>query len=90
MQVSQSGWQVRQRPEEENELEGQVETHWPLKASWLFAQERQNEAESTHVLQEESHAVHVKLSVGERKVPVGQLSTQAPWESTKPGRHPVH
>jgi len=33
VQVSQSGWQVRHLPEEENELDGQVETHWPSEAS---------------------------------------------------------
>jgi hypothetical protein len=34
--------------------------------------------------------VQVRLSVGERKVPVGQLSTHLPLESTKPGKQPVH
>ena len=34
--------------------------------------------------------VQVRLSVGERKVPVGQLATHLPWDSTRPGKHAVH
>ena len=32
----------------------------------------------------------VTLSLGSRKVPVGQVSMHLPWESTKPGKQPEH
>lgn len=91
-QVAQSGWQVVHTPEFEvvKELDGQEETHFPREASWLLEQVRQNVELPAQVVQEESQAVHVRLSVGERKVPAGQLGTHFPCERTKPGKQPVH
>ena len=43
---------MRQDPAEENVLEGQLETHFPVEASWLFAHLRQNVADPTHVSQD--------------------------------------
>lgn len=76
--VAQSGWHVTQAPEELNVLDGQELTHCPLDASILFAHVKQKLALPAHVLQDEEHAVQVRLSVGERKVPVGQLCTHCP------------
>lgn len=89
-QLAQSGWQARQEPEEENVLEGQLETHLPAAASWLDAHVRQNVADPAQVLHEKSQGVQVRLSWGETNVPDGQLSTHLPFDSTKPGRQPVH
>lgn len=89
-QVAQSGWQLRQELEEEKVLEGQLETHFPLKASWLEVHVRQNVDEPEQVPQLESQAVQVKLSWGDRNVPEGQLSRHFPLERTEPGRQPVH
>lgn len=77
-------------PDEEKELEGQEETHFPAEASWLLAQVRQNVDDPAHVPQDESHLVQVVLSFGSKKVPEGQLSTQVPLFRTKPGRHDEH
>lgn len=77
-------------PEELKDVEGQEETHDPADASWLLVHVRQNFELPAHVEHDESHAVHVKLSVGERNVPVGQLDMHFPPESTKPDRQPVH
>jgi hypothetical protein len=51
-QVAQSGWHERQDPEEENVLEGQLETHFPAEASWLLAHVRQNVEDPAHVSQD--------------------------------------
>lgn len=61
-QLAQSGWQLRQAPAEEKVLEGQLETHFPLEASWLEAQVKQNVDEPEQVPQLESQAVQVRLS----------------------------
>ncbi|KAJ7808096.1 hypothetical protein B0H14DRAFT_3482724 [Mycena olivaceomarginata] len=53
----------RQEPRAEKVLEGQMATHLPDEASWLEAQVRQNVGEPVQVVQEESQAVQVKLSV---------------------------
>lgn len=88
--VAQSGWHARHEPEELKVLDGHEETHDPLDASLLLAQVKQKVDDPAQVLQEESQAVQVKLSVGLRNVPDGQLSIQAPPDRTYPGRHPVH
>lgn len=90
LHVAQSGWQARHVPEAENVLDGQVETHFPLEETWPLGQVRQVVAEPEHVLQLESHVVHVTLSLGERKVPVGQASMHRPPDRTVPFRQPVH
>ena len=51
-QVAQSGWHVRQDPDEENVLEGQLETHFPAEASWLLAHVRQNVGDPAQVSQD--------------------------------------
>lgn len=76
-------------PEELKVLEGQLATHEPEDASWLFAQVRQKPADPEHVEQDVSHELQV-LSVASTNVPEGQDSTHPPWLRTKPGRHPVH
>lgn len=73
-QVAQSGWHATQAPEDEKALDGHDVTHEPLEASWLFVQVRQNVALPAHVPQVELHALQVKLSLGSRNVPLGQLS----------------
>ena len=88
--VAQSGWQVVHTPAELKDVDGQDETHCPADASWLLAHVKQNFELPAQVVHDESHAVQVRLSVGERNVPVGQLDTHFPLESTKPDRHPVH
>ena len=55
-QVAQSGWHVRQDPEEENVLEGQLETHFPAEASWLLVHVRQDVGDPAHVPQDELQA----------------------------------
>lgn len=55
-QLAQSGWHVRQDPEEENVLEGQLETHFPPEASWLLTHVRQNVGDPAHVPQDGSQA----------------------------------
>lgn len=70
--------------------DGHELTHLPEEASCEFAHVRQNVAEPAHVPQDESQGVQVMLSVGERNVPEGQLSTHFPLERNVPGRQPVH
>ena len=72
VQDAQSGWQVRQErpPEGEKVPEGQVETHWPLEASWEEDEQvRQKLDAPIHVPQEESHAIemNVNLNVVKRR-----------------------
>jgi hypothetical protein len=88
--VAQSGWHVRQVPEEENALEGHELTHLPCEASWPPAQVRQKVEEPRQDPHDESHFWHVMLSVGDRKVPAGQLSVHVPLDRTKLGRQAVH
>lgn len=87
---AQSGWQVIHAPEELNVFDGHEETHFPPEANWLLVQVKQNVEEPAQVLQDESQAVHVTLSLGSKNVSEGQLSTHCPPDNTKPGRHPVH
>ena len=54
--MAQSGWHVRQDLEEENVLEGQLETHFPPEASWLLPHVRQNDGDPAHVPQDGLHA----------------------------------
>jgi len=87
--VAQSGWQVRQIPDELNVLEGQLATHEPEDASWLLAQVRQKFADPEQDEQDASHFLQV-LSAGSTNVPEGQDSIHLPSLRTKPGRQPVH
>ena len=56
-QLAQSGWQVRQEPDELNVVEGHEVTHFPLNASWLPPHVKQKSAAPVQVPQVESHAV---------------------------------
>ena len=47
-------------PEELNVPDGQEATHFPLEASWLFAQVKQNVEEPAQVLHVESQATSVR------------------------------
>jgi hypothetical protein len=64
-QLPQSGWQERQALEELNVLTGQEETHFPLEASWLFVQVKQNVADPAQVPHEESHAGKLEMIRGD-------------------------
>ena len=65
-QLAQSGWHVRQDPEEENVLEGQLETHFPAAASWLLAHVRQNVGDPAQVPQDALQAkVKIELDSSE-------------------------
>jgi hypothetical protein len=70
-------------------LEGQLATHEPLDASWLFAQVRQKFADPEQDEQDVAHATHVLLAAS-TNVPEGQDPTHCPPLRTKPGRQPVH
>lgn len=89
-QVAQSGWQVRQEPDDENVPDGHELTQLPPEASLLLVHVRQNVAEPEQVEHDESQVVQVTLSLGETKVPVGQLSKHCPSERNEPGRQAVH
>lgn len=79
---------MRQIPEELKELEGQLATHEPLDASWLFAQVRQKVVDPEQVEQDASHFLHVL--VVSANVPEGQDWMHVPLLRKKPGRQPVH
>jgi hypothetical protein len=80
---------VRQTPEELKVFEGQLATHEPEDASWLFAHVRQKFEDPEHVEQDASHDLQV-LSAASANVPEGQDSTHFPSLRTKPGRQPEH
>lgn len=60
-QAAQSGWHVRQDPEEVKVLEGQLETHFPAEASWLLGHVRQNVGVPAHVPQDALQAKIKKI-----------------------------
>jgi hypothetical protein len=55
-QLLQSGWHLTQDPEDENELDGQVDTHFPDEARRPELHVRQKSAEPKHVPQLEEQA----------------------------------
>ena len=55
-QLAQSGWQVRQEPDDEKVAGGQVETQFPLDASLFAAHVRQKLDVPEHVEHVESQA----------------------------------
>ncbi len=57
-QVAQSGWQVRQEPDDENLSDGHELTQLPPEASLLLAHVRQNVAEPEQVEHDESQAMN--------------------------------
>jgi hypothetical protein len=54
--VAQSGWHATHAPDDGKVFDGQLVTHLPFDASWLFAQVVQKVEEPKHVPQVESHA----------------------------------
>ncbi len=57
-QVAQSGWQVRQEPDDENVPDGHELTQLPPEASLLLVHVRQNVAEPEQVEHDESQAMN--------------------------------
>jgi len=55
-QLPQSGWHLMHEPEDENELDGQVETHCPEEAKRPELHVRQKSGEPVHVAQFEEQA----------------------------------
>ena len=61
-QLAQSGWHLTQEPEDENVLDGQVDTHCPEEARRPELHVRQKSAEPRHVPQLEEQAKDIVMS----------------------------
>jgi hypothetical protein len=61
-QLAQSGWHLRQEPEELKVPDGQVETHCPDDASCWDVQVRQKVGEPRQVPQDDEHANQLCVS----------------------------